>query len=72
MDKTKAVGALKSWTCVVVLTFLVPTGAFQLSNIVYAATAQAGHGISAFLSPADAGADTLLTACPEFSGEKAL
>ncbi len=67
MEKTNKAGAMKSWTCVLMLTFLLPTGAFQLTNTLFAATAQAGQRVTAYLYKPEVAADSPVVACPELA-----
>lgn len=72
MNKNPRANALKSWTCIVMLTFIVPAGAFEIGNLFFAATAQAGQGLSAYLHSPKRPAETLVITCPGFDGKKVL
>lgn len=52
MKRRKTAGALKSWTCVALLTFLLPAAGFEISAVVFSASAAVGERLSSyFITP---------------------
>ena len=65
MEKSKKAGALKSWTCVAMLTFFIPAAGFELSTLLFSASAVAGQTISHYFEPAEAASSPLVVSCDD-------
>lgn len=63
MENKKSVGALKSWTCVAVLTFFVPAAGFELSTVIFSASSTASQAVSQYLMPSESVARPVVISC---------
>ncbi len=72
MNKMPRTNALSSWTCLVLLTFILPVGAFELGNIFFTATAQAGQNLMTHLHISERPAESLIISCPGLDNKKVL
>lgn len=63
METKKSAGALKSWTCVAVLTFFVPAAGFELSTMFFSVSATTARAISQYFEAAEPNEHPLVVSC---------
>ena len=72
MKTARKAGALKSWTCIVALTFLLPAGATQLTNRLFLSLALSDGRSPATFAALVVANETMSTGCPGAKGEHTL
>lgn len=72
MKTARKAGALKSWICIVALTFLLPAGATQLTNRLFLSLDQSDGRSPATFTAQVLAKETMSTGCPGGEGEHIL
>jgi len=70
MNNSKKAGALKSWSCVAMLTFFVPAAGFELSTVFFSASAVVGERISSYLVTPEESSGSVVITCRKTNAEE--
>lgn len=69
MNNRANAGVIKSWACILSLTFLLPAGAVRVSEAMLHAGASGAASVRALIYDSAPVAEEIVAACPELRAE---